>query len=176
MTEREALGAKRRRVLRERQERFYEFERWAQPTVRARGKAAAVECRPKPPDGFILASEGEYPTELHAERVMRYVFVAEDSRADWGPAVEIVVAECKSARAARASVMDVLANQMANILQPAESLGIGEVCFAPRADEPTFVLFARGPIAIHVQSVGRVDVPVVGFTRRLDECLAISTS
>ena len=63
--------------------------------------------------------------------------------------------------------MDVLASQMARHIQPAERLEIGEVCFATPADEPTFVLFARGAVALQAQSVGNVDVPVTEVARRM---------
>src|SRR4051794_4982426 len=109
------------RELRIRQERFYEFERWACPGEPSNPSDATVEFRPQVPNGLVLASEDAHPAKLHAERVVRYLFAADKAPAGGGgPLVELVVAECESARAARASVMDVLTSQMANTLRPAD--------------------------------------------------------
>jgi hypothetical protein len=99
---------------------------------------------------------------------MRYFFVQQDRLVSGGPFVETLVAECSSVEAARASVMDILASQMANMLQKAPTLHIGEVCFAAPGRESTCLLFARGTVAVHVQSVGDIEFPVQSFARRWD--------
>jgi hypothetical protein len=168
MSEHDRLPAASVEDLRERLEWEYEFERWARPSEPA---SAIIEFRPEAPDGFALASEGEYHTKLHAERVVRYLFVSQESRGGGGPAVEIVVAECESAEAARTSIMDVLASQMARHIHAADRLEIGEICFATSGDDPTFVLFARGTVVVQTQSVGSVDAPVAELARPCDEQL-----
>jgi hypothetical protein len=154
--------------VRDQLEKEYEFERWARPCEPA---SAVVQFRPEAPDGFAFASEGAYHTDLHAQRVVRYLFVSHESRAGGGPAVEIVVAECESAKAARTSIMDVLASQMARHIHLAEKLEIGDICFATSGDDPAFVLFARGTIVVQTQSVGTVEVPVTEYARRCDDQL-----
>jgi hypothetical protein len=157
------------RRMREQLEQHYAFARWVRPTEEDERAAEAVPpvARPRPPEGFTLRSDREYHSRLRGDRAHSYVFESAGGRAGGGVAVQVVVVECSSAQAARTSVMDVLASQMAVRLEPADALGIGEVTFAPRGDEPTFAVFAKGTLAIQVQSVGTVPVPVAPFARQL---------
>ncbi|MCV2489222.1 hypothetical protein OF117_07580 [Geodermatophilus sp. YIM 151500] len=156
---------------RRRQERAYEFERWARPVESRTAATVLVAFQPCVPAGFSLAGANDYPDRLHAERVRRYFIAQKGRRTTGGLVVEIVAAECDSSVDARASVMDLLATQMVNMLQPAEPPDFGDVCFTSSRNDPACVLFARGTVAVLVRSVGSIAVGVEEFARCCDEQL-----
>lgn len=156
---------------RRRREQAYDFQAWARPVGAASAVTAVGAFQPPVPSGFFLVAADDYPDRLHARRVRRYFMAQQQRRTAGGPVVEIVAAECDSPVAARESVMDVLATQMVNLLQPAEPNDIGDVCFASPREDPACVLFARGTVAVLVRSVGSIAVVVAEFARSCDEQL-----
>jgi hypothetical protein len=123
------------RRVRERLEQHYGFEQWARPEAgeELASRPKPRRYRPEAPDGFVLRSDTDHYSRYQGEEARSYVFEMEGGRAGGGPAVQVVVVQCSSAEAARASVMDVLASQMAVRLEPAGSLGMVDVAFARRA-------------------------------------------
>jgi hypothetical protein len=167
----DALSDRRRR-----QEQAYDFQGWARPVGVPSAVTAVGAFQPPVPSGFSLAAADDYPDRLHAQRVRRYFMAQQNRRTAGGPVVEIVAAECDSPVAARASVMDVLATQMVNVLQPVEPNDLGDVCFTSPREAPACVLFARGTVAVLVRSVGSIAVAAEEFARSCDEQLRAGTN
>lgn len=143
----------------------YRYSEWARPEEAARVRRLV----PQPPQGFELDRERPHFDAYHAERVTRYRFIDPAPRRPAVRAVQVVVAECQSAEAARRTLMDILQSTMA--ARPERRDEPGEIAFVAPGPEPTWLVFSRGAVTVKVESIGTVPVPVLGYARELDEAL-----
>ena len=77
--------------------------------------------------------------------------------------------ECESREAAHHAVLEVLGDLQAPDVQRLMQGSVGDVCFG--RSKPTFLVFARGNLAVTLRNGGRKVVPVDEVAKSVDEWL-----